>query len=145
MKQIIENTLAKDSAIHNAYNKARDAQDKAGQDAARAAHYELRAEIEANGRNFANLIDLLIEARENGNELIDVHDPHDYYGPAALIATLREYGIERFAFSASSTATAMEFVKAGCEIRGMAEINTRFTKIGTDERETRPAFIFEVR
>lgn len=84
------------------------------------------------------------ESKDNGNDDIDFNDIRS--NPKKLVDDMRENGITRFTFSSrwsSAIETAFAFVKAGCVLVGMTEINGRYDKF-TRTQEKNPAYVFEI-
>ena len=110
-------------------------------------HRALNEKVAANGRAYARLYELYADARERGNDYIDLSEIYDYKDEAQLIADMREYGIEAFTFSSSWTQaleSAWLFTQNGCTLEGMVEINDRCKVILSDEYEKRHALMFRV-
>ena len=114
---------------------------------ARDEHRALNEKVAAHGRAYARLYELYADARERGNDYIDLSEIYDYRDEAQLIADMREYGIEAFTFSPSWTQaleSAWLFTQNGCTLEGMVEINDRCKVILSDEYEKRHALMFRV-
>ena len=129
------------------YQKAKAANDAEAMDQVRTERNALDATVEAKGADFARLYDLYESNRERGNEHIDLCECYDYRDEAALIANFRKYGITAFTFStsySSAVKSAWAFLQNGCELAGMAEINSRCKRWDSDEYEKAPAYLFKV-
>ena len=121
--------------------------DREGMEQARDEHRALNEKVAAHGRAYARLYELYADARERGNDYIDLSEIYDYKDEAQLIADMREYGIEAFTFSPSWTQaleSAWLFTQNGCTLEGMVEINDRCKVILSDEYEKRHALMFRV-
>ena len=147
MNQIFEETYAKDTAILASYHAADQAEDLAGIEKARAEHDALLERIREEGSDFEMLYGLYCRAREIGNALIDIREPHEYNDAAKLIASLRKYGIEEFTFSSgwsSAIESAWEFTQQGCKLEGLVEVNDRIKSFGRKDYDKRHALLFRV-
>ncbi len=137
----------RDIEILSQYNAAKAAKDEAGMEAARSAHMEQEARIEAKGEAYSAMFERYKSARERGNEYIDICECWEYRNEADLIANFREFGIDTFTFS-SSWSSAIEsawvFIQNGCTLMGMVEINSRIKNWEGDGYEKRHAYLFSV-
>lgn len=128
--------------IEKAFNAAETEEQK---DEARKAYQTWADSIEARGRDYADTFRLYMESRENGNDLIDIHDI--VRNAERMIKNFRAFGIEAFTFTStwsSAIETAWEFTKLGCRADGMVEVFSEHTKIFSDEHEKRHGFLFRV-
>lgn len=147
MKNNFAEEYARDMAIHNAYDAARDANDEAGKEKARADHKEFDNDLMQKGNSYCRLYDLYKLARDAGNEYIDFSDVIWDKDVPTKIESLRELGIEKFTFSStwsSAVETAWLFLQNGCTLEGLIQINSRFNKFMSEERERIPAYLFAV-
>lgn len=129
------------------YNNAKENNNDEGMRIARENHAALTSEIEAQSKSFARVYRLYEEARERGNEYIDIKEAGEYTDEAKLIEMFRECGIERFTFSStwsSAVKSAWEFTKNGCALVGIIEINSPYKEFMSDEYEKVPAYIFKI-
>ena len=129
------------------YHEADARNDEAGMQAVRVAHKALMASIEAKGKDYAYLYELYEDAHDRGNELIDLNDVVWDDKVEALIASFREYGIERFTFSSgwsSAVETAWLFTQQGCKLEGLVEINGRCKAFMSDDYEKKHGYLFSV-
>lgn len=147
----MKNTFAKEYALEQEniknYNEAEARNDEAGMQAAREAHKALTASIEAKGQDYAYLYSLYEDARERENELIDLSDVIWDDKVEYLIASFREYGIERFTFSSSwssAVETAWLFTQQGCKLEGLVEINGRCKAFMSNKYEKKHGYLFSV-
>ena len=126
MKNIFEESYLKELEIRAAYDVADAAGNEDGKETARAAIRELWNGMEAKGKACARLYREYTEARDKGNELLDLRDAIWDKDVAELIRAIRENGIERFTFSSgwsSAVETAWLFLENGCRLEGMIQIN----------------------
>lgn len=145
-RSIIEDYLKEQENV-KAYHEADARRDEAGIEAARNAHNALMGAINANGSDYANIYSLYEDAQERGNEFIDLSDVIWDDKVEGLIESFRKYGIERFTFSStwsSAVETAWLFIRNGCRLEGMTEINGHTKKFLSDEYEKKPAYLFSV-
>lgn len=147
MTKDFEKDYAAYEELKAAYDRAYGAKDEAGQEAARADYKTWSEAISAKGEDYARIYKLYEDARKAGNEDIDIHDTIHTRDIAGLVRDLRKFGIGRFTFSStwsSAVEDGWEFVKNGCTLEGMKEINSEFTAFMSEEREKKPAYIFRV-
>ena len=147
MNRLFAETYAKDREIEARYDAAELKNDQAAMEQARTDHFELEADIQAQGKPFELLYSLYAAAMKVGNERIDISELHEYQDAATLIASFRKYGAEAFTFSSgwsSATGNAWAFLQNGCTLAGMAEINGPHKALGSDTYERHPAFLFRV-
>ena len=116
MNRLFAETYAKDQEIEARYDAAELKNDQAAMEQARADHFALETDIQAQGKPFERLHSLYAAAMKVGNEHIDISELHEYQDAAALIASFREYGVEAFTFS-SGWSSAVESARiSGCAI-----------------------------
>lgn len=147
MNRLFAETYAKDQEIEARYDAAELKNDQAAMEQARADHFALEADIQAQGKPFELLYSLYAAAMKVGNQYIDLSELHEYRDTKELIDSFREYGVEAFTFSSgwsSATESAWAFLQNGCTLAGMAEINGPHKAFGSDTYEKRPAFLFRV-
>ena len=147
MNRLFAETYAKDQEIEARYDTAELKNDQAAMEQARTDHFELEADIQAQGKPFERLYSLYAAAMKVGNEYIDLSELHEYRDAKELIDSFREYGVEAFTFSSgwsSATGSAWAFLQNGCALTGMVEINGPHKAFGSNEYEKRPAFLFRV-
>lgn len=147
MKNDFAREYAQEQENIRAYHEADARDDEAGRTAVRNAHHALMASIEAKGKDYANLYSLYDDAQERGNELIDINEVVWDDNVEALIASFREYGIERFTFSSgwsSAVETAWKFTENGCRLEGLVEINGRCKAFMSDDYEKKHGYLFSV-
>jgi len=136
---------AREAAIKAQYHEAETAGNAEGQEAARNAYQELEQQINAKGDSYARLYQLYSEARERGNEYIDLSDTIWDKQVKPLVGSLREYGVEKFTFSStwsSAVETAWLFTQNGCRLEGLLEINSRHKAFMSGEYEKAHGYLF---
>lgn len=133
------------------YEKIKKEFDSAGdgqaEDLARLHYKEWSEGITAKGKDYAVFFRFYQDAREDGNEYIDLHDTLRDEMVGGLVASFRKYGVEKFTFSStwySAVKTAWLFTRCGCRTEGMMEVNSSYTKPLSSEREKIPAFVFRI-
>ena len=147
MKNTFEALYQQHKEFKALFQTAKAANDAEGMDKIRTERNALMESIEAKGVAFARIFDLYESAMDRGNEHIDISECYDYRDEAALIACFREYGIETFTFSSgwsSAVESAWNFVKAGCTLMGMVEINSKTRNWDGDAYEKCHAYLFKV-
>lgn len=147
MKYFLVKDYEREQEISAAYDAAEAANDEAGMEAARTAHRVLEESIRAKGETYCRIYRLYTEARERGNEYIDLSDCSQYDNAEALIVAFREYGIERFTFSSSwssAVESAWAFLQSGCTLEGMTELNGRARNFRGSGFEKVHGYIFKV-
>ena len=142
-----ENDYAAFEEIKAAFDKAEEAGDREGQEKARE-DYKVWAEgIEAKGRAYADTFRIYKDSRDNGNERLDISEPHETRNIPELVKNLKDYGITEFTYSStwsSAIEASWDFLQNGCELAGMVEVFRNSTKFMTEEREVKPAYIFRI-
>lgn len=115
---------------------------------AREKYRAWKERLEAKGKEYGKVYSLYEEAKERGNERIDICEAVWEKDAADLIASLRKYGIKEFTFSSgwsSAVEIAWLFLQAGCELKGMVEINTRYRDFMTCELERAHGYLFRIK
>lgn len=144
--------LKKDYEFEKACERLYDEAEKNGNElmmeAASKAHRAFETEAREKGNDYCALYRMYCEARNSGNELIDVNEPYQYNDASNLIHTFRKYRVEQFTFSSSwsgATEAAWRFAEMGCDLLGMVEINSKYSpSFGKKEREKVHAYLFKV-
>ena len=139
-----EKDYAEFEEIKKMFDSAGDEQEK---DAARLHYKEWSDGITAKGQEYSEFFRFYKDAREDGNEYIDLHDTLRDEKIEGLVASFRKYGVEKFTFSStwsSAVKTAWLFTLCGCRAEGMMEVNSNYTKPLSSEREKIPAFVFRI-
>ena len=110
------------------YDEAKEKENSAGMEAARASYRKLSEKIESRGESYTKVYRLYEDAAERGNEYIDLHDVVWDKDVEALIASLRENGIEYFTFSStwsSAVETAWLFTETAAPWKGWLKSTAR--------------------
>lgn len=147
MKNQFAAEYAQSRAILSQYNAAKAANDEAGMAAARAAHMEQEARIEAKGTTYSRLYDRYESAQERGNAYIDWDDVIWDEHVEGFVTGLRECGIERFVFSSgwsNAVETAWKLQQNGCKLEGLVEINGKHKSFGSDEYDKVHGYLFSL-
>lgn len=134
-------------AYKEAYDAAEEAGNEAGMNAAKTGYQKLLDGIRAKGDDYNRISRLYNNARERGNEYIDLSEPYQYEKAEKILTLLREYGFDHVTFSStwsSAVQTAWEFTKLGCTVEGMTEINGTTKPFLSDEYEKVPAYLFRL-
>ena len=134
-------------AIRAAYNAAKEADDTAGMEEARAAIHALWDSINAKGAAYIRIARDYKDARDRENELLDFNNVIWDKDAEALVECMRENGIKQFTFSSgwsSAVETAWLFLQHGCKLEGMIQINGEKNWFGSGEFEQKPAYLFSV-
>ena len=147
MKKIFESFYQQIESLAVRYQNAKAVNDKESMEQIRAERNDIDTAIEAHGATFAWLYDFYEDARQRGNEHIDISECYDYRDEATLIKRFRECGIDAFTFSSgwsSAVESAWKFVKNGCTLMGIVEINSKCKTWDGDDYEKRHAYLFKV-
>lgn len=134
-------------AIKDAYDVADDLEDEGGKEVARTQHREWKEKVISEGEDFWRVFKMYEDAKDRGNEYIDLHDVIWDRDVPALIERLRKAGIDKFTFSStwsSAVETAWLFVQNGCKLEGLTEIYGTCTAFMSDEYERVPAYVFSI-
>ena len=103
--------------------------------------------ITEKGTEYAKAFRLFTEAWDKGNNYIDFNDTLKDEEVPKFVETLRSLGFRKFTFSSSwsgAVETAWAFIKNGCLLEGMIEINGEPRDIFSDEYEKIHAFLFNL-
>ncbi len=148
MDKSFEKNYAREREIRSRYNEA-DAQDsEEGRETAGAVYQEFRDYIKAQGDVYARIYFLYSQAKDRGNECIDIDSDIDGGEAGAMADAFRSYGIERFTYSSSwsgAARAAWQFIQHGWVLEGMAEINCKYRKFMSDEYEKAYGYVFSIR
>ena len=93
------------------------------------------------------LFNKYVAARDRGNEFIDFNDCPCEQDIPSLVECIRECGIDRITISSGWSGLVERmwvFVRCGCRIEGMVEINSFGKNYATGEHEKMPAFLLAV-
>ena len=99
------------------------------------------------GSEYVKAFRLFNEAWDKGNNYIDFSDTIKDEEVPNFVKTLRSLGFRKFTFSSSwsgAIETAWTFIKNGCLLEGMVEINGEPKDIFSDEYEKIHAFLFNL-
>ena len=147
----MKNNFAGEYETYKAIEAEYDAADLAGDEAkkslVRACFASLRVALTEKGAEYFHTFELYREARDCGNEYIDLHDAIWDNQVAGLIENLRNMGIDHFTFSStwsSAVETAWLFTENGCELEGLVRIKSHYKKFRSEEYETAPAYLFRI-
>ena len=146
MKDIREMVERYESII-KAYTQAEEKEDTAGMKTAREDMDALMKEVESGDVTDVSMFRLLSDAKNAGNDRIDLSLPSDYKNVKELVKQFKDYGFTEFTFSSTwsgAVETAYEFVKNGCILCGMVEINSMYKSAFSDEPEKKPAYLFKI-
>lgn len=118
-----------------------------GKSVIRAEYQKLKQDIKSQGEEYEYIFTLYCSAKERKNKHINISN---LYGkePAEIVEMLRKYGIEVFTFSSRWSGMVddlAEFLKAGCEFCGIAEIFSDNKKFMSDEYEVENAIVFYIK
>ena len=147
MLELMKKYYEQRQEIERAYDAADEQNDEAGKVTAREAYHAWKDKAIAEGEDFWRVFQMYKNTKERGNEYIDLHDNIWDKDVPTLIERLRKAGIQKFTFSStwsSTVETAWLFLKNGCKLEGMAEINGTCTAIFSDEYERVPAYVFSI-
>lgn len=103
--------------------------------------------ITEKGTEYAKAFRLFTEAWDKGNNYIDFSDTIKDEEIPNFVKTLRSLGFRKFTFSSSwsgAIETAWAFIKNGCLLEGMTEINGEPKDIFSDEYEKIHALLFNL-
>ena len=139
MKNNFAAEYEKEQELQAAYHQADKAGDEERQDDIRAEHFRLMDSIEAKGLDYAKIFRFYSEAKERGNERIDLSDVVWDKDVEGLMRSFKVLGIEEFTFSS----TAWLFTQHGFHLAGILEINSQHKAILSDEYEKVPAYLFK--
>ena len=143
----LRNDYEAETRCERAYDEAKRNNDENGMNAAREAYQTWEKVIGAKDQTYINLYRLYRDAQKRGNELIDLSDVVWDNQVEPLIASFREYGIERFTFSSgwsSAVETAWLFTELGCKLEGLVEINGQTKAFMSDELKKVHGYLFSV-
>ena len=78
MKNNFAEIYSQHEALAARYNEASQKNDREGMEQARDEHRALNEKVAAHGRAYARLYELYADARERGNDYIDLSEIYDY-------------------------------------------------------------------
>lgn len=144
----MKNNFAEEYNSCEAFKSAYDtAESEEAKETIRAGVRYLMDSIDAKGTIYASAYRLYAEARERGNEYIDLNEVIWDRNVTGLIDGFRELGIERFTFSSTwsgAVETAWLFLQAGCALEGLVEINGPHKAFMSEEYEKVHGYLFRV-
>ena len=146
-RNIFAETYAQVQELKKQYETAKEAGSQEGMQDARDACRALMEGIEAEGADSIRIYRLYEEARDCGNDYIDIHEVVWDKDVAGLVAALRENGISHFTFSSSWSSavdTAWLFTQNGCGLEGLVEINSPHKAFGSEEYEKAHGYLFSI-
>lgn len=123
------------------------AETEAEKSAIRAEYQNLTQDIKSRGEEYEHIFTLYYSAKERKNKHINISNLHEKR-PAEIVEMLRKYGIEVFTFSSKWSGMVddlAEFLKAGCEFCGIAEIFSDNKRFMSDEYETENAIVLYIK
>lgn len=147
MLELMKKYYEQVEAIKSAYDAANEQNDEAGKVAAREAYQSWKDKVIAEGEDFWRVFKMYKNAKERGNEHIDLHEVIWDKDVPKLIERLRKAGIQKFTFSSTwsgTVETAWLFLQNGCKLEGMAEINGTCQAFMSEEYERVPAYVFSI-
>ncbi len=127
--------------IEARYDAAEIAEDEEGMETARKEMRKLVEGINAKELGYSATYRDYADARDRGNEYIDLNDAIWDEKVPETIERLRHFGIDHFTFSStwsSAVQTAWLFTENGCSLEGLIQIH------GTDPDDKIPAYVFSI-
>lgn len=106
---------------------------------------QITADIKANGEDYELIYHHYVQARNRGNRHINFSDVTN---PTQTVEILRKFGINVFTFSSRWSGMIddlAEFLEAGCQFCGIAEIFSEHQKFMSEEYETEKAIILYIK
>lgn len=144
MRNIFTETYEKEQELKRAYDAA----------ATEGQREEIRKEFQKLMNKIGELepADQMLwrayeQARECGNERIDLNDCISEEKVVDWIRGFRKYGFKEFTFSSTWSSTvevAWLFTKEGCTLEGLVEINSNHKKFMSDEYEKAHGYLFKI-
>ena len=147
MNHLFEDFYIQIAETRRSYDAAELAGDRAGMDAARAQHKALTAALNGQGKSFGLVYHLFEQARERGNKRLDLNDCLWDSEIADIISAFRANGVEEFTFSSrwsDAVETAWLFLRNGCRLEGLIEINGTSKDFSTGEYEKVHGYLFSL-
>ena len=105
---------------------------------------EYRKEYQKKFYGMPKVFRIWKESKDHGNDDIDIDYPITNIDE--IVKEMKEYGISKFTFSSGwseTIETSFAFVKAGCKLVGMTEINGRYNEL-EKRYDRKPAYVFEI-
>ena len=85
-------------------------------------------------------------SQEAGNELLNFDDVIWEYEIKEIFDFCKKHSVKKITISSGFSnlnKTVYEFIKMGAKLVGMTEVNARYNKVGSKEKEKVPAFVLE--
>ncbi len=139
------NTFAEDYRTFKTYEAEYEAAEN--EDGKEAARKKVRELYDGMDDEYYRMFTSYKDAKDRGNEYIDISDNIWDENVKGLIDNLREYGIDHFTFSSgwsSAVDTAWLFLQNGCVLEGLVEINSQYKSFGSDEYDKAHGYLFKV-
>ena len=147
MKNTFEAAYNEELKIRADYERAKAEGSESGMEEARGAIRSLWGVIGSRGDAYGRIYRDYKDSREKGNTYIDFHDVIWEKDAPALIACMRENGIEHFTFSSgwsSAVETAWIFKQNGCQLEDLVQINGDREIFRENEYKKAPAYLFRI-
>lgn len=147
MNEILKKDIETEIEIIKKYDMAEQNKDEASMQDAIEAHDAHEAEIKARGINYYRVYEMAMDAKERGNEYIDINDCISEKDIKEMMDSFHLAGVEKFTYSStrsSAVETAWILQKNGCTLNGMIEINERSKDIFTGEHKKAHGFLFSI-
>lgn len=144
MMNIFESTYTRVQELKEAIQGM--AEGSAEREAVMAEYDSLMQAIDDLGKPAARIWRDYSNARGNGNERLDINDVVWDHEVEGLVSCMRGNGIKEFTFSSgwsSSVDIAWLFVRSGCRLAGMVEVNGRRDPF-EDKHDMMHGYLFEV-
>ena len=114
---------------------------------AKELYNKAQEDIESLGQDACTIYRQYEASRNSRNKLLNIYDVLYDNQVEILVKLMREYGIKEFTFSSTwsrAVEVAWLFQENGCKLEGLIEINSQYSKFGSDEFERIPAYLFRV-
>lgn len=144
MMNIFESTYTRVQELKEAIQGM--AEGSAEREAVMAEYDSLMQAIDGLGKPAARIWRDYSNARDNGNERLDINDVVWDHEVEGLVSCMRDNGIKEFTFSSgwsSSVDISWLFVRSGCRLAGMVEVNGRRDPF-EDKHDMMHGYLFEV-
>ena len=148
MDSSFEKNYAREQEIRRMHDAAQAQGSREGMSDAVDAYQSFRGSIMAEGDIYARIYRLYSQARDRGNQYVDIADDMDAENAGEMTDAFRKYGIDRFTYSSGwsgAARAAWQFIQHGYILEGMLEINGSHTEIGSDKHEKVYGYVFSVR
>ena len=101
MLELMKKYYEQVQVLKNAYDAADERKDEAGKVAAREQYHQWKDTVIAEGEDFWRVFKMYEDARDRGNEYIDLHDVIWDKDVPTVIGRLRKAGVKTFTFSST--------------------------------------------